>query len=279
MPPPTYTTTLSTYDGLTLFVQGWRPEPPPKAAVALVHGYAEHSARYGEMAAFLCARGYAVHSYDQRGYGRSEGRRAYVDAFDQYVVDLHTFMQTVRAREPGRPVFLMGHSMGGAVCALYCLDHGARPAGLLLSSAALKVSDDLAPLLRKMSGALSALAPALPTVQLPRGLISRDAAVVARTEADPLCYHGRVRARTGTELIRAAARIEEQMPRLAVPVLFFHGTADRLTDPEASRQAYRRAGSPDKTLKLYDGLLHETWNEPEREHVFADIAEWLDARA
>ena len=276
--PPAYTGTLTTYDGLTLFTQGWRPENASKAAVALVHGYAEHSGRYAHVAAFLTARGYGVHAYDQRGYGRSEGRRAYVDAFDQYVVDLHSFMQTVREREPGRPIFLLGHSMGGAVCALYCIDHGARPKGLALSSAALKVSGDVAPLLRRAARGLSYLAPTLPTVELPCGLISHDAAVVARAEADPLYYHGRVLARTGAELLRASQRIEAQLERLTVPLLLFHGTGDELTDPDGSHLAHRRAGSADKTLKLYDGLLHETLNEPEQEQVLADLAAWLDAR-
>ena len=276
---PSYTGTLKTHDGLTLFTQRWEPEGAPKAAVALVHGYAEHSDRYAHVAAFLTERGYAVHSYDQRGYGRSEGRRAYVDTFDQYVVDLHSFMQAVRERAPGQPVFLLGHSMGGAVCATYCVDHGARPKGLALSSAALKVSADLAPLLQRSAQLAGRLAPTLPTIRLPRGLISRDAAVVARAEADPLCYHGRLPARTGAELLRASRHLYENLERLTLPLLLFHGTADGLTDPDGSRATYRRARSADKSLKLYDGLLHETLNEPEQGQVLADLAAWFDARA
>lgn len=277
-PPPSYTDTLTTYDGLALFVQGWHPEKPQRGAVVLVHGYAEHSDRYQHVAAFLTARGYAVHAYDQRGYGRSEGRRAFVWSFDEYISDLHDVVSRVRrAEEADCPLFLLGHSMGGPVCALYCLDHGARPAGLILSSPSLRVNEDMAPILRQLAGVVGRLAPTLPTVYLKHNTLSRDPAVVAWSEADPLNYHGRIRARTGQEILRAADHLLKRVEDLTVPLLIFHGTADRLIAVDGSRELYRRAGSSDKTLKLYEGFYHETMNEPENDEVLTDLADWLDA--
>ncbi len=273
------TASLYTHDGLRLFCRRWRPEVPARAAVLVVHGYAEHSGRYAHVARHLSAQGFAVYAYDQRGYGRSEGRRAFVQAFDTYVADLHDVRRRVEAERAGsEPLFLMGHSMGGAVCTLYCLDHGARPAGLVLSSPAVRVDPDLSPWLRRGARLIGRVAPRLPTVRLNHGTLSRDDAVVAAVKADPLVYHGRTLARTGAELLSAGRRIEENAARLSLPLLVFHGTADCLIDPSGSRVLYDKAASADKTLHLYDGYYHETMNDLGRERVLDDLAAWLEAR-
>ena len=269
------------YDRTPLFVRHWRPAgQAPHATVVLAHGYAEHSGRYGALAARLVQRGIALVAYDQRGFGRSGGPPALVHAFDEYVADLHAVVQHVTARRGGErasaPLFLMGHSMGGAVVLLYCLDHGARPAGLVLSSPLLDLPTPQP--LQRASRLIGRLAPALPTVHLERDAISRDEAVVASVLADPLCYTGRIRARTGAEVICATHRIEAKMGRLALPFLLFHGTADRLTRPDGSRALYARARSADKTLTLYNGFYHETFNDPGGQRVLKNAADWLDER-
>lgn len=273
------TSSLQTYDGLRLFRQRWGPMSEARGAVLLVHGYAEHSGRYRHVAERLGREGLAVYAYDQRGYGRSEGRRAFVRAFDQYVVDLHDVWQRVRAEaSAGRPLFLMGHSMGGLVCALYVLDHGARPAGLVLSSPAVRVDPDVSPWLQKAARLVSLLAPRLPTAPVKEGTLSRDPEVVAATQADPLNYHGRTLARTGAELLRAGRRVEQNAARLTLPLLVFHGTGDRLIDPSGSQVLYHKATSPDKTLRLYDGYFHETMNDLGRARVLDELAAWLGRR-
>ena len=176
------------------------------------------------------------------------------------------------------PLFLFGHSMGGALCALYAIERSQAFRGLILSSPAVEVDDDIAPLLRNVAGVLGALLPTLPTIRTPDDAISRDPAVVAAAEADPLSYHGRVLARTGAQFIRTAERIQEHMAAIALPLLVFHGTADKLTSPHASRMLYEHARSADKTLNLYEGLYHETFNEPEKEQVLRDVAAWIEAR-
>jgi alpha-beta hydrolase superfamily lysophospholipase len=278
-PAPHATGTIATDDGLTLFTQQWTPsDRPERARLAVVHGYAEHSRRYAHVAEALTDHGVGVYAYDQRGHGRSDGKTAYVDAFDQYLDDLQRFLRTLP--DDSCPLFLFGHSMGGVVALLYALERPHALRGLILSSPAIEIDDEVAPLLRKMAHLVGRLAPTLPTIHTPRGVISRDPEVVAEAEADPLNYHGRVRARTGSAMIRAAERAQDQIAHLETPFLVFHGTADRLTAPEASRVLYQQAPAADKTLRLYEGYYHETFNDPkpDRDRVIEDLTQWITER-
>lgn len=279
-PVPTGTDLISAQNGSWLFTQHWLPDDDPRAIVVIVHGYAEHSDRYRELAGHFVEAGYGVYTYDQRGFGRSEGRRAYIHAFDDLLDDLGLFVLHVRERWADRPLFLFGHSMGGAVSLLFALDrphHGLN--GLILSSPAIAIKEDFAPLLQKAAYWIGRIVPMLPTVRLPDNSLSRDPSVEARVDADPLYYHGGIRARTGAELVQASKRAQAEMHRLDVPLLLLHGTADQITEPDASRMLYSEAVTDDKTLNLYDGFYHETFNEPEKEQVIRDIVDWLDARA
>jgi acylglycerol lipase len=263
-------------DGLSLFEQWWETETGPKAAVAIVHGLAEHSSRYVHVAEHLARGGYAVDTFDLRGHGRSEGRRAFIRSFDEFLADLDLFLGRVRARHRRTPVFLLGHSMGGGITPLFVITRKPEIRGLILSAGALKISDDISPLLIRMSGIVGRILPKLPTIKLDSSAISRDPEVVKHYDNDPLNYRGGTPARTGAEIVRATRRIQAQMEAITLPLLILHGTADRLTDIEGSKQLYARAGSSDKTLKLYDGLYHEILNEPEKARVLEDIVHWLD---
>ena len=274
--PPTRRDTLVVEDGTQLHTQHWAPSGAPEAIVLLVHGYAEHCNRYGGVARTFVTQNVRVHTYDQRGYGRSGGPRAYVDAFDTYLDDLGQVLQTVRSQAPDRPLFLFGHSMGGLVALKYVLDRGPSLRGLMLSAPALEINPDLAPILRRAAQLLGRLWPTLPTTRSPGDAISRDPAVVA--DADPLNYHGRVLARTGAEMLRAGADTRPRLHTLQTPFLVLHGTADSLTNPDWSQKLYERAAASDKTLRLYEGLYHETFHEPEKEEVLSDLSDWLSVR-
>ncbi len=275
---PTGTGSIVTADGLTLHTQRWTPDRAPAALVLLVHGYAEHCGRYEHVARAFVDQGAAVYAYDQRGYGRSEGRRAYVDRFDQYLADLALVGQDVQDRTPDVPIFLFGHSMGGLIALLYVLTRSPSLRGLLLSAPAIEVNPDLAPLLRKIAQVLGRFFPTLPTVRSPQGAISRDPAVLEAAQNDPLNYHGRTLARTGAELLRAGTEAQGRLHEVETPFLVVHGTADPLASPVWSKRLYERAAAPDKTLRFYDGLYHETFNEPERDQVLDDLTTWLGDR-
>ncbi len=275
---PTGRGSLTTHDDLILHTQHWAPEQDAAAVVLLVHGYAEHCGRYDHVAETFVDRGAAVYTYDQRGYGRSEGRRAYVGQFEQYLTDLDRFRRHVDARTPDVPLFLFGHSMGGLAALLYTLNRISNFQGLLLSAPAIEVNPDLAPVLRTVAQFVGTLLPTLPTVRSPQDAISRDPAVVEAAQNDPLNYTGRTLARTGAELLRAGEEAQSRLYELETPFIVVHGTADPLATPAWSKRLYERAAAQDKTLRLYDGLYHETFNEPEQDTVLRDLGTWLAER-
>lgn len=268
---------LAGVGGLEVHWQAWLPDRPPRAIVTIAHGGAEHGGRYAWTAAQLTARGYAVYAIDHRGHGRSGGPRAYVDRIDNAVTDLHALDELARERNPGIPVFLLGHSMGGLIALAYALRHQERLAGLVLS-APLAVLD-ANPAARLAVRALSAVAPRLPVYKIDGTTVSRDPEVVRAYDSDPLNHRGMLPARTVGELAATVATLPDRLPELRLPILTVYGTGDRLVDNAGSLLVEQRSGSEDTTLIAYDGLYHEVLNEPERERVVADVADWIDARA
>jgi acylglycerol lipase len=269
--------TFTAPDGLQLYEQYWQPPAPPKGVVLIVHGYAEHSDRYRHLADFLAHTSYAVASFDLRGHGRSQGERTFINHFDEYLTDLDLFLERVRQRHPGLPLFLLGHSMGGAIAALFAITRQPTIQGLVLSGPALQAGDGNPAILIALSGLLGRLFPRLPTVALDSTAVSRDPVVVQRYQTDPMVYHGKFLARTAAELLSAMNRIQAGWETLTMPLLVMHGTEDRLAHPTGSKQLHAHARATDKTLKLYQGLYHEIFNEPEQEQVFRDMCDWLDA--
>ncbi len=266
--------------GLKLYEASWRPPTgEPRAAVVLLHGLKDHADRYAEVATALVGSGYAVHAFDLRGHALSEGERAFVERFDDYVADLGLFVQRVQAEHPGKPLFLFGHSMGGAISTLYALENQSRLGGLILSAAALKPGKDVNAVLVALSGVASALTPRAKLLEGEETKFSRDPQVVAQMKSDPLILQGNGPARTGAELLKAMDRIGQRAGELSLPVLALHGTADQLTNPEGSAELIAKAVSTDKTLTTYEGLVHDLVHEPERAKVIADLIAWLDTRA
>ena len=263
--------------GLRIHARTWLPEGPPSGVVVIAHGFAEHTGRYAAVAARLVADGIAVRAADHRGHGLSEGKRTSLVSFDDYVADLTTVIAQSRARWPSRRVVLLGHSMGGLIALDLAIRPGGPLDGLVLSAPA-ACPRDVSKLTLAVGRALSRVAPNAGVLRLPLNRISRDPAVLDAYNNDPLVFRTPIRARLGAEMLGAMERVEAGLPTLRTPLLVMQGTADALVDPGCGPHVYDRAGSADKTLKMYDGLWHEIFNEPERDHVLADLAAWLRSR-
>ena len=272
---------LRTGDGVALATYRWLPDEGgrPKAAIIIVHGYAEHAGRYDALAVTLVAAGYAVYALDHRGHGHSEGARANVEVFREYVSDLTRFIEHVREIHPNPPRFLLGHSMGGLVALQMVLEQPEKVDGLVLSGAYLSNAARVPRPLLALSGPVSRLFPSLPVQSLDTSALSRDPAVVRAYEADPLVYHGKVKARLGHEMLQAGAFVMARADSVHLPLLIMHGGADQLAAPNGSRELYERVSSEDKTLKIYDGYYHEIFNDVSKERVVGDVLEWLRAHA
>ena len=268
-------TTFTGAQGRQIVVHTWLPEGTPRDQVVIAHGYAEHAGRYDAVARFLTARGFAVHALDHHGHGKSQGARAVIERFAQADADIDTLVDKVRTVSGLATVKLIGHSMGGSLALNYALDHQAKLSGLVLSGPA--IGGALPTLQRWFLALLSAIAPRAGTIALDGNAVSRDPAVVADYLADPLVYRGKVPARTAHEIYRAIASYPARVGALAVPCLLMHGDADTLVSAVDAAPLFQRIASADKTIRIWPGLFHEIFNEPEREEVLALTAEWLQA--
>ncbi|WP_298981293.1 alpha/beta hydrolase [Caldilinea sp.] len=263
--------------GVELFAQRWRPDRAPRGVVVLVHGFGEHSDRYGYLVTALTAAGYLVYSFDHRGHGRSPGQRGHVHRFDDFLEDVRQMIARARADEPSLPLFLFGHSVGGLVALDYAIRHPEELQGVV-ASAPLLSQPNISPLVLTIARLLSRLAPTFP---LDTGLdpttIARDPAEVQRYTTDPL-VHAKTSARAAAEAMDAVAWVQAHAGELRTPLLLYHGGADRLAPIAGSRTFFVNAGSADKTFwELPDGF-HEAHNDLDREQLFARLVAWLDAR-
>jgi acylglycerol lipase len=263
-------------DGLSVFFRSWRPTTTPRGVVVIVHGFNAHSGYYAWAAEQLVIAGLAVDALDLRGRGKSDGERFYVETFADYVGDVSRFVTLVKGREPGLPVFLLGHSAGGVVACLYSLDHQQELAGLVCESFAFQVpAPDFA--LAVLKG-LSHVAPHAHVLHLKNEDFSRDVNVVATMNADPLIAHETQPTNTVAELVRSDERLKKEFEHITLPVLILHGTADKAARPAGSQLFFDKVGSVDKTLRFYDGGFHDLLNDLGKEEVIGDITAWIAAR-
>lgn len=260
-----------------LFCQAWLPDVETRAVVLLVHGLGEHSSRYQHFAEHLTSRGFAVYTLDHYGHGKSDGRMGYVQRFSVYLDGVNALLEQARDEQPQLPLFLVGHSMGGLIAATFLLKNQDAFRACVLSGPALKTDQAPPALLLALNRLLSKLVPTLPMIQLDASGVSRDPAVVEAYVNDPLVYHGKLSARLIAELTATMGDTLSRASEIRIPVNFMHGEKDVLTAPSGSQEMFDNVSSDDKTLKIYPGLFHEIFNEPEKETVLSDMSTWLEA--
>lgn len=261
--------------GVKIFTREWQPAGKPHGVVVISHGLNAHSGLYQWAAEQFTSKGLAVYALDHRGRGRSEGERFFVEKFADLTTDLATFIDSVKEREPGLPVFLLGHSAGGVIACVYALKHQDEIAGLICEDFAYQVPvPDIA--LSILKG-VSHVAPHAHVFKLKNEDFSRDPAVVAALNADPLIANEAQPSETMAELARADKLLKKSFRQITLPLLILHGTADKVTKPSGSQEFYEQAGSSDKTLKLYEGHFHDLLADLGKQQVMADIQAWIDA--
>jgi alpha-beta hydrolase superfamily lysophospholipase len=269
--------TNSTFDdGLRLHFQAWEPDGKPRAVVALVHGLGEHVARHAPLGEALARAGHALMGVDLRGHGRSDGLRGDAPSYAALLDDVARLMEWIKISHPRLPVFLYGHSMGGGLVLNYTLRRKPRVRGVVASAPWLRTVVKLTPLQAFLS---RTVAPIFPTVRQKWGqpaVLSRDQEVGRAFERDPLA-HGLISARLYLECVRAGEWALQHAAEFPVPLLLMHGTADRLTSWEASREFAQRLGSR-ATWRMWEGFYHELHNESQGGEVRKVILNWMKRR-
>jgi acylglycerol lipase len=282
--PNSFTREESTFqnkDGSQIYYQIFRPNAGAKRVLVVHHGFGEHGGRYSNLIDSLTDRSYVVYLIDARGHGRSDGRRGVVGHVSDYFADLKQLIGIAKQREGVKKVTLLGHSLGAVISFLYAgTDNNQEDLDALVTSGiAIKVQTDFVMDIKKGIGGL--LANVLPTLTVPAGLdvnlLSHDKNVVDAYVSDPL-VHGNISAYLGDFLMNCYDLALNTAPRINIPIYMFHGKEDKIALPAGSSEAFDRVSSKDKTLKLFDGLYHETMNElpKDRAIVLKELVSWLD---
>ncbi len=259
-----------------LFYQSWCPDAPPRAAIILIHGLGEHSGRYMNVVNHFVPRGYSIYGMDHRGHGRSPGKRAYINRWNEYRDDVHTFVQLVCQQQPNIPIFMLAHSLGALIGLEYVLHYPEGLKGIIASGPQLGKLG-LPPLLIAASKVLSVISP---DMQLKSGLdakmISRDPVVVNTYINDPL-VHGWGTPRLVTESAIATNWTNAHAGDLKLPLLLIVGGGDKIVLPEGGRNFFQAVTFPDKQKLDYADAYHETHNDIIYPQVVADMERWLEA--
>ncbi|MGV9799952.1 alpha/beta hydrolase [Mycobacterium sp. NPDC003449] len=263
--------------GVHIVYDVWTPEAEPRGVVLLSHGYAEHAGRYHHVAQRFGAAGLIVYALDHRGHGRSGGKRVYLKDMSEFVGDFHTLVGIAAAEHPGLVRIVLGHSMGGGIVFTYGVEYPDEYTAMVLSGPAVQAQDGLSPVLVAVAKVLGRVAPGLPVQTLDADAVSRDPEVVAAYKSDPLVHQGKLPAGIARALIGIGQTMPQRASALAAPLLVVHGEKDRLIPVKGSRLLVECVATEDVHLKVYPGLYHEVFNEPEKQLVLDDVSAWIEA--
>ncbi len=264
--------------GVRIVYDVWEPETDPRGVVVLCHGYAEHARRYDHVAQRFGEAGLVLYALDLRGHGRSGGKRVYLRNISEYTEDFHTLVGIAAAEYPELKRIVLGHSMGGGVVFAYGVEHPDDYAAMVLSGPAVDAQDGVSPVMMVLAKTLGSIAPGLPVENLPADAVSRDPAVVAAYESDPLVHHGRLPAGIAKALIGVGETMPARAAAITAPLLVVHGEQDKLIPVKGSRHLMECVGSEDAELTVYPKLYHEVFNEPEQNEVLDHVVSWIEAR-
>ncbi|MCV7344710.1 alpha/beta hydrolase [Mycolicibacterium rhodesiae] len=275
------TRTERTFDGVggvRIVYDVWTPDTEPRGVVVLSHGLGEHAGRYHHVAERFGQAGLITYALDHRGHGRSGGKRVMVRSIDEYTGDFDTLVKIAAAEHPDLPRIVLGHSMGGGIVFTYGVEHPGDFDLMVLSGPAVAANVGVPPVKAFLGKAVGSLLPNLPVEELDASAVSRDPAVVAAYNADPLVWHGKVPAGIAKALLKVGETMPQRARRLTAPLLVVHGGADRLVPAAGSERLVECVGSTDVNRKVYPELYHEVFNEPERDLVLDDVTAWIEAR-
>jgi len=268
---------LCTKDRKKIFYRCFEPDTEPRAVIALVHGFGEHSGRYVEWAQWFCEQEIALCAIDLRGHGQTPGKRGYTGSYELIMDDINQLIETVRAQFSGIPIILYGHSMGGNLVLHYAANKLPNFDLLVASSPWLLLAHKPQPIIKILGQLVRPFWPSyIYRPHLSSKYMTRDVAEEQQYDKDPL-NHGRLSLQLYFDVDKAGKRILSQIHRVMVPTLIMHGTADRVTSTFGSIK-YAKHTSHLTTLKLWEGGYHELHKEPNRHEIFEWVLQWINTQ-
>jgi len=272
--------------GLWLYTKTWGDPATAKEIVFIIHGFGEHCGRLGYefLANELVKEDYLVCALDHQGHGKSNGTRAHVASYEDYLDDIEQFIHLTQSRFGNNlQCFIVGHSMGGALTlGSIALRNCPNIKGIILSGAAVNMHADpnYSDATRAAGKVVAKILPKLQVVPpLPPSNLSRSEKACSDYVHDPLVWHEGIRASVGTALVLLSEELEKRWQDIQVPLYIIHGGEDKMVDPSASTMLFESKASPGKKeLRIYPEMKHEMFEDPEREEVVAGIKEWLIAQ-
>lgn len=264
-------------DDLRLHFQAWEATDA-RAGLILVHGLADHGGRFAPFAEWMTGIGISSFALDLRGHGRSDGRRGHVARFDRFLEDLDRFRSMVHHQlEPGCPLFLVGHSMGGLITIRYLQEFDPPLHGAIVTSPWLATAHPVPTWKLTLSRPLSRLLPWLPfRAGIEANDLSHDPAMVGAYRDDPL-VHDTITPRLFVEALDAMRLATERKDRVRVPLLLLIAGEDRLVDSSVAH-AFSQRLEGDIEFALLDGQFHDLLNEATRDEIWTRVAAWVEAR-
>jgi acylglycerol lipase len=249
---------------MSIPVTSVQPAGDPLGSILIVHGLAEHKGRYAYVQRRFADAGFASHAIDLRGHGEAEGFPGKVGSPDEWVDDVAEGVVLVRNAETG-PAFIVAHSMGTLPTLAYLGERGQDGISAVVLSAC-----PIAPGQATLDSLADPNAPGIPP-----SAVSRNPAVVKAYADDPLVFNENVPPECTAAVMMIAQRAYSGAASVTIPAHLIHGGADPIADASGSQDLLEALASADKTLKVYDDLYHEVFNEPERDQVIGDVIAWL----
>ncbi len=264
---------VPTYDGIKLRLSRDLPAGKPRAVLVISHGLASHLGFFDGFSAEATAAGIAIYRFDHRGHGASEGKRGYAKSYWEMVGDVKEIVALAKREQPGLPVFVLGHSMGGHIAALYATKYPDEVRGVILAAGVLRyhrMNFGWLPRPEDPESYIDSMEAAHNTLHLPGGSNGKSLG----GKPDPLML-----TEISISIINAFKEgleyLRDHCRTFAPSVLVLNGNADLYVDPQDAIDFYQETGAKDRSLRIYDGIGHYLMAEPAGDMISGDIINWI----
>ena len=263
-------------DNITHFGQLWKSDSDNNLPViCLVHGMGEHSSRYNEFAKYFTEKGISVISYDQRGHGKSEGKRGHTPSLELLLESIDKLLEKAKEKFPNKPLILYGHSMGGGIVLHYVLKNKPQLFGVIASSPWLKLAFEPPAIKVELGKIVNNFFPSFSqSTELDHTAISRDPDVVEQYMNDSL-VHDTISSNMFLSVKEATQWALDHAAVFSLPLLVFHGSEDTITSHQASEDFVAKI-EKNATFKLWEGYYHECHNDKGKTDVLNYINAWIE---